>query len=55
MVIGLEWLGSEKRTSGSVRVLLDDGKTTQLLPAIEYVVSELKPPIYELPTPSAEP
>ena len=49
MAIGLEWIDNGPRNSGLVRVLLDDQETTQLLEAVEYAVSGLKPPIYELP------
>lgn len=46
---GLEWVGSTPYDSGMVRVLLDDQKTTELRPAVDYAVSGLKPFIFELP------
>ncbi len=49
MTTGMEWVGSNANSLGEVRVLLDDGSTTQMIKALDYVLSQLQPPIYELP------
>lgn len=48
MTKGLVWITLGKRKAGKVIVASEDGQK-RLMPAAEYAIANIGPPIYELP------